>query len=117
MKRLLCGQRDESLSCFSAFCKSCKISVTSYRVTYFFNIHCTTKLRQNVVYLFSIFHGEVNFKFGYDDFTDSSKPIKPLEIFLINNNNYCYLLSCEKLYYSSVIIGAIIVGKLKLLAI
>ena len=74
------------------------------------------KLRQNFVYLFSIFHGEVNFKFGYDDFTDSSKPIKPLEIFLINNNN-CYLISCEKLCYSSVMIGVIIVVKLKLLII
>ena len=42
--------------------------------------------------LFSIFHGEVitanlgTYQPGYEDFTNSSKPIKPLEIFSINNN-------------------------------
>ena len=50
-----------------------------------------TKFRQNVVYWFSIFHGEVitpnlDLPSGYDDFTDSSNAIKPLEIFPINNN-------------------------------
>ena len=48
----------------------------------------------NVVYLFSIYHGEaISPKFGqlrsgHDDFTDSYQPIKTLEIFSINNNIY-----------------------------
>ena len=93
IKRALQARR-RKLKLFSAFGKS----RLNYRdvISFYIIFQYTTKLRQNVVYsCFQYSTVKSNSKFGqqprgYDDFTDSSEPIKPLEIFSINNERYSF---------------------------